>query len=97
MKISKRGKIILLLSCLLITILTAWLTVRYLSTPKLNLVSILPEAPLGYISVKNLNDIISAVENTEFGKELKKLPILQTIKSNPTWRQLSYQKALWEY
>jgi len=97
MKISKRGKIILLLSCLLITILTAWLTIRYLSTPKLDLVSILPEAPLGYISAKNLNDIISAVENTEFGKELNKMPILQTIKANPTWRQLSYQKALWEY
>ena len=86
-----------MLSCLLITILTAWLTVRYLSTPKLDFVSILPEAPLGYISVKNLNDIISAIENTEFGKELKKIPILQTIKSNPTWRQFSYQKALWEY
>ncbi|MBM3238913.1 hypothetical protein FJZ31_21690 [Candidatus Poribacteria bacterium] len=97
MKISKRGKIILLLSCALIIILTAWFTIRYLSTPKVDLVSILPESPLGYISVKNLNDIISAIEDTEFGVKLKTLPILQTIKSNPTWRQLRYQKALWEY
>jgi len=97
MKIFRRGKIILLLSCVLITILTAWFTIRYLSTPKLDLLSILPQSPVGYISAKNLDDIISAIEDTEFGKQLKTLPILQTIKSNPTWRQLSYQKALWEY
>jgi len=97
MKISKRGKIILLLLCVFITILTAWLTIRYLSTPKLDLISILPESPLGYVSAKNLDGIISAIEKTEFGKQLKTMPILQTIKSNQTWRQLSYQKALWEY
>ena len=97
MNISKRSKVLFLLSLVVIVSLAAWFTVRYLSTPKLELISLLPEGPLGYISAKNLDDIISAVEQTPFGEQLKDMPIVKTVQANKTWRELQYQKRVWEY
>jgi len=96
MKISKRKKITFLI-LLLIFILSAFFTYRYIATPKIPLISLLPDSPFAYISVKNLDDAISAIENTEFGKELRKMPIIAEIESRQDWQELIYQKRLWEY
>jgi len=44
-----------------------------------------------------LDDAISAIENTEFGRKLKEMPIITDIEARADWRELMYQKRLWEY
>jgi len=61
------------------------------------LISLLPDKPVAYLSVKKIDDIITAFETTEFGNQVKKLPVLKMIGTAPIWRDIIYQKRLWEY
>jgi len=96
MKMFTRKKIIPLI-LILIVILTAFFTYKYLSTPKLPLISLLPDSPFAYISAKDLDDAILSIENTEFGRKLREMPIIAEVESRLDWQELIYQKRLWEY
>lgn len=98
MKISRKKLIvIILLSIIGIFIL---LTLIYQRTslwkPEQSLITLLPKSPIGYLTLKELNGLVETFNKSEFGKQIKKMPILSEIKNELWWRQLVYQKLVWE-
>jgi hypothetical protein len=60
--------------------------------PDQSLLTLLPDAPVGYVSVKDLGGLIETFARSEFGKQTMQMPIL----AEPWWQQIVYQKRLWE-
>ncbi len=65
--------------------------------PEQSLITLLPESPVCYLTFKDLKGTIKTFHKSEFGKQVAKMPILAYIKKQLWWRQLVYQKAVWEY
>ncbi len=65
--------------------------------PEQSLITLLPESPICYFTLKDLEGLVKTFNHSEFGKQVKQMPILKQIKTTLWWRQIVYQKMLWEY
>lgn len=65
--------------------------------PDQSLITLLPESPICYLTLKDLDGLVKGFNKSEFGKQVKQMPILKQIKTKLWWRQIVYQKMLWEY
>ncbi len=65
--------------------------------PEQSLITLLPESPICYFTLKDLEGLVKTFNHSEFGKQVKQMPILKQIKTTLWWRQIVYQKTLWEY
>ena len=65
--------------------------------PEQHLITLLPKSPICYLTLKELKGLVETFNRSEFGKQTAKMPILAEIQKQPWWKQLVYQKQLWEY
>lgn len=65
--------------------------------PEQSLVTLLPESPICYMTLKELDGLVKTFNQSELGKEAARMPILSDIKDQLWWKQLVYQKAVWEH
>ena len=65
--------------------------------PEQSFITLLPESPIGYVTLKELEDFIQTFTRSELGKQAAQMPILAHIKEQLWWKQIVYQKLLWEY
>ena len=68
-----------------------------LREPGRSLLTLLPNAPICYLSIKNLGGFVQTFEHSDFGKQAVKMPILAEIQRERWWREVVHQKRLWEY
>ncbi len=64
--------------------------------PDQSLFTFLPDAPICYVSVKDLGSFIETFQRSEFGVQTAQMPILAEIRGEFWWRRLMYQKQRWE-
>ena len=64
--------------------------------PDQRLLTLLPDAPTCYLSVKDLGSFVKTFQRSEFGTQTAQMPILAEIRREFWWRQLMYQKQRWE-
>ena len=98
MRISKKKLIFIILIVLIgITVLS---TVIYRHTslwkPEQSLITLLPESPICYLTLKELEGLVKTFNRSELGKQAAEMPILSHIKKQLWWQQLVYQKWVWE-
>ena len=65
--------------------------------PTENLLTLLPEDPICFVSAKHLTDAVKAFKGSQFGQRAAQMPILSEIQRQRWWRQILYQKRLWEH
>lgn len=65
--------------------------------PEQHLITLLPQSPICYLTLKELKGVVETFNRSEFGKQAAKMPILAEIQRQRWWKQLVYQKQLWEY
>ena len=65
--------------------------------PEQHLITLLPRSPICYLTLKELKGVVDTFNRSEFGKQTAKMPILTEIQKQRWWKQLVYQKQLWEY
>lgn len=65
--------------------------------PEQSLITLLPEAPLCYLTLKELGSLVKTFTRSEFGKQVAEMPLLAEIQAQRWWKELAYQKALWEH
>ncbi len=70
---------------------------RALWEPEQHLITLLPKSPICYLTLKQLKGLVETFNRSEFGKQTAKMPILAEIKKERWWKELVYQKQLWEY
>ena len=95
-----RKKLILIILIALIGIITLSSVIYHqtaLWKPEQSLITLLPESPLCYVTLKNLDGLVNTFNRSEFGKQVAQMPILSEIKNQLWWKQLLYQKLVWEY
>ncbi|MDE0088188.1 MAG: hypothetical protein OXU23_20880 [Candidatus Poribacteria bacterium] len=99
MRISRKKLIFIILIVLIGIIVLS--TVIYQQTalwkPEQSLITLLPESPICYLTLKELEGLVNAFKRSELGKQAAQMPILNHIKRQMWWRQLVYQKLVWEY
>ncbi len=99
MRISKKKLIFIILIVLIGIIVLS--TVIYQQTalwkPEQSLITLLPESPICYLTLKELEGLVNTFNRSELGKQAAQMPILNHIKRQMWWRQLVYQKLVWEY
>ena len=100
MQLSKRKKIVIISLILLVGVIIL-LSVIYNRTalwePEQHLITLLPESPICYLTLKELKELVETFNRSEFGKQTAKMPLLAEIKRQRWWRELIFQKQLWEY
>ena len=64
--------------------------------PDQSLIALLPNAPICYMSVKDLGSFVKTFQWSEFGTQTAQIPILAEIRRELWWRRLMYQKQRWE-
>ncbi len=64
--------------------------------PDQSLLALLPNAPICYVSVKDLGSFVKTFQQSEFGTQTAQMPILAEIQRELWWRRLMYQKQQWE-
>lgn len=98
MRISRKKLILISLIALICIILL--LSVIYHQTalwkPEQSLITLLPESPICYLTLKGLEDVVKTFNRSELGKQAAQMPILSHIKNQLWWQQLVYQKWVWE-
>ncbi len=99
MRFSKKKLIFIILIVLIGIIVLS--TVIYQQTalwkPEQSLITLLPESPICYLTLKELEGLVKTFNRSELGKQAAQMPILSHIKRQLWWRQLVYQKLVWEY
>ena len=99
MRISRKKLIFIILIVLIGIIVLS--TVIYQQTalwkPEQSLITLLPESPICYLTLKELEGLVNAFKRSELGKQAAQMPILSHVKRQMWWRQLVYQKLVWEY
>ncbi len=65
--------------------------------PEQSLITLLPEAPICYLTLKDLGSFVKTFTRSEFGKQTAAMPLLADIQAQRWWKELVYQKALWEH
>lgn len=100
MQLSKRKKIVIMSLILLIGVIVL-LSVIYHQTalwePEQHLVTLLPKSPICYLTLKELKGLVETFNQSEFGRQTVEMPILAEIAEQSWWRELVYQKQVWEY
>ena len=100
MPLSKRKKIIFISLIVLIGVIIL-LSVIYHRTalwePEQHLITLLPKSPVCYLTLKDLKGLVETFNRSELGKQTAKMPILTEIQKQLWWKQLVYQKQLWEF
>lgn len=100
MQLSKRKKIVIIGLILLIGVIIL-LSVIYHQTalwePEQHLITLLPKSPICYLTLKELKGLVETFNRSEFGKQAAKMPILAEIAEQRWWKELVFQKQVWEY
>ena len=100
MPLSKRKKITFISLIVLIGVIIL-LSIIYHRTalwePEQHLITLLPKSPICYLTLKELKGLVETFNRSELGKQTAKMPILAEIQRQRWWKQLVYQKQLWEY
>lgn len=100
MRLSKPKEIILFTLIVLIGVIIV-LSLIYQRTalwePEQHLITLLPQSPICYLTLKELKGLVETFNRSEFGKQSAKMSILTEIEQQQWWKQLVYQKQLWEY
>ncbi len=100
MRLSKPKKIILITLIVFIGVIIL-LSIIYQQTalwePEQHLITLLPKSPICYLTLKELKGLVQTFNRSELGKQTAKMPLLTEIKEQEWWKQLVYQKQLWEY
>ncbi len=99
MKITRK-KLILVILIALIGVIVLFSVIYHqtaLWKPEQSLITLLPETPLCYLTLKELDGLVNTFNRSEFGKQVAQMPILSYIKNQLWWKQLVYQKLVWEY
>ena len=100
MPLSKRKKITLISLIVLIGVIIL-LSIIYHRTalwePEQHLITLLPQSPICSLTLKELKGLVETFNRSELGKQTAKMPILAEIQRQRWWKQLVYQKQLWEY
>lgn len=100
MQLSKRKKIVIMSLILLIGVIIL-LSVIYHQTalwePEQHLITLLPKSPICYLTLKELKGLVETFNRSEFGKQTAKMPLLAEIQEQRWWKELVYQKLVWEY
>jgi len=100
MPLSKRKKITLISLIVLIGVIIL-LSIIYhriaMWEPEQHLITLLPKSPICYLTLKEMKGLVETFTRSELGKQTAKMPILTEIQKQRWWKQLVYQKQLWEY
>ncbi len=100
MPLNKRKRIIFISLIVLIGVIIL-LSIIYQRTalwePEQHLITLLPKSPICYLTLKELKGLVETFNRSELGKQTAKMPILTEIQKQLWWKQLVYQKQLWEY
>ena len=99
MKITRK-KLLLIILIALIGVIVLFSVIYHqtaLWKPEQSLITLLPETPLCYLTLKDLDGLVNTFNRSEFGKQVAQMPILSYIKNQLWWKQLEYQKLVWEY
>ena len=100
MPLNKRKRIIFVSLIVLIGVIIL-LSIIYQRTalwePEQHLITLLPKSPICYLTLKELKGLVETFNRSELGKQTAKMPILTEIQKQRWWKQLVYQKQLWEY
>lgn len=100
MPLSRRKKIVIISLIALIGVIIL-LSVIYNRTalwePEQHLITLLPESPICYLTLKELKGLVETFNRSELGKQTAQMPILTEIREQRWWKELVYQKQLWEY
>ena len=95
---SKKQLIVFILIIIGTLIVTAVIYQRTsLWKPEESLITLLPDRPICYLSLKELGNLVETFERSEFGKRTAQMPILSEMQQTLWWRLITYQKQLWEY
>lgn len=99
MKLSRKKLIFLILAIFVLAIVLFGVIYHQTSLwkPEQSLITLLPESPICCLTFKDLKGIIKTFNRSEFGKQAAKMPILSFTKKQLWWRELVYQKQIWEY
>ena len=100
MRLSKPKEIILITLIVLIGVIILLSLIYQRSAlwePEQHLITLLPKSPICYLTLKELKGLVQTFNHSELGKQSTKMPILAEIEQQQWWRQLVYQKQLWEY
>ena len=97
--LSKKWLLLSLIGALLVLLIALVLFYRSISLrePDRSLLTLLPDAPICYLSVKDLGGFVETFGRSKFGKQTTKMPLLTEIQRELWWRQIVYQKQHWEY
>ena len=100
MHLSKRKKIIIFSLIGLIGVIIL-LSVIYHQTalwePEQHLITLLPKSPVCYLTLKELKGLVETFNRSELGKQTAEMPLLAEIQEQSWWKELVYQKLVWEY
>lgn len=100
MPLSRRKKIVIISLIALIGVIIL-LSVIYNRTalwePEQHLITLLPESPICYLTLKELKGLVETFNRSELGKQTAEMPLLTEISEQRWWKELVYQKQLWEY
>ena len=100
MSLSKRKKIVIISLIALVGVIIL-LSVIYNRTalwePEQHLITLLPESPICYLTLKELKGLVETFNRSELGKQTAQMPLLAEIREQLWWKELVYQKQLWEY
>lgn len=99
MRISRKKFITIILIALIgaIILLAAIYHHTALWKPEQSLITLIPEAPICYLTLKDLGSLVKTFTRSEFGKQVAEMPLLTEIQEQRWWKELAYQKALWEH
>ncbi len=100
MSLSRRKKIVIISLIALVGVIIL-LSVIYNRTalwePEQHLITLLPESPICYLTLKELKGLVETFNRSELGKQTAQMPLLAEIREQLWWKELVYQKQLWEY
>ena len=100
MPLNKSKKIIFISTIVLIGVIILLSIIyhqRALWEPEQHLITLLPKSPICYLTLKELKGLVETFNRSEFGNQTAKMPLLAEIKKERWWKDLVYQKQLWEY
>ena len=100
MQLSKRKKIVIMSLIVLVGVIIL-LSVIYQQTalwePEQHLITLLPKSPVCYLTLKELKGLVETFNRSELGKQTAEMPLLAEIQEQRWWKELVYQKLVWEY
>ncbi len=98
MRISRKKLIFIILIVLIGIIVLSTVIYQHTSLwkPEQSLITLLPESPICYLTLKELDGLVKTFNRSELGKQAAQMPILSHVKRQLWWQQLVYQKWVWE-